>query len=219
MSAFSAAGGVPFSLHHNLGDETAYSMLHVPIGANRVTVEDGPTERRYGEPPLYSHPRMAPEISRMPAAGHQAAPAPASTATEQRLLDIVERLMARLAPYGGDPLQQIRHAQLAPRPPGATLPDAATPAPAAPAAPAGPSGPATSALAPAPAPAQPGWLVPLLVAFGVMNVLLLGAVLGLILIRQGQPAARNGGNGRRGGSRKQQAGSPSWLQQVASEVK
>jgi hypothetical protein len=32
MSAFSAASGVPFALHHNLGDDTAYSMMHVPSG-------------------------------------------------------------------------------------------------------------------------------------------------------------------------------------------
>lgn len=236
MSAFAAAAGMPFPLHHNLADETAYSMMHVPVGwrgpfgrsvEGEATARGGDGGAGGNGPPFAPTPLPPPSAARTPA------PTPAvhtSSATEQRLLDIVEQLMARLTPQSPDALQaEVRSRPLAPQPHAATLAAATRYSSSAPSplpAETGPLVAAAPAVATAPSPspaAQPGWLVPLLVAFGVMNVLLLGTVLGLILIRQGaKPAGRarvRSSRARQGAARAARAESPSWLQQVASEVK
>lgn len=285
MSAFSAASGVPFALHHNLGDDTAYSMMHVPAGGgwsahstgtagerglrwpspktaentgfphvtaqmvnpqvtsqmvsphvaarmlNPPAVEGGtpslPSASKLRSRPELMHdaplssqhsrgrthwtPQSAAEIEvggdQRPVTSEHGATSMITDAamnSEQRLLSIVEKLIGRILPEERD---------LAPIGAGASGLGAPT-NPRQPASTTSRTG-AQEAVA-LQTDSTPGWVVPVLVAFGVLNVILLGALFAMVLVMRSrkEEAPRK----KRRAPRAASAPSTSWAQQVAQEI-
>jgi len=188
MSGISAGHGLSFPLQHNLGDDTAYSMMHVPAQAPANyargmqqqappphMAQDGHAAAPPGSTAAAWYPHAAPPMSMIPPAlapvYFTTAPQPPAVPhepplTEQRLRELLELIVAR---YFG---------QKATIEAGAGTPPAVSAATAASVVPAGRMA----------GPLPTGWLVAILVALGLVVVLCV--VLVIVLLRRSSPRGR-----------------------------
>jgi hypothetical protein len=106
MSGLSAGHGMSFPLQHNLGDDTAYSMMHVPPQqAPKGAVRQQPGAEAGLAPPAVPTPVPGPPaapwggIAFMPTPAwgpHYAYPPPPPPISEQRLAEIIERIVTAM---------------------------------------------------------------------------------------------------------------------------